>query len=119
MTQAGVESHCDYERYMAEKEALLESLIDETFGGEASPVSVENQQQAEVPFSPVDQEVPPSNNVPVGLDALATGLVREGDTDNQSDTPGVPAMGEDSLTGSGWSRKTRDIGSRQEIRIPG
>lgn len=116
------ESHCDYERYMAEKEALLESLIDETFGGEASPASVENQQQADVSISPADQEVPPSNNVPVGLDALATGLVREGDTDNQSDTPnqpGVPAMGEDSLTGSGWSRKTRDIGSRQEIRIPG
>ena len=115
------ESHCDYERYMAEKEALLnkallESLIDESF--------IENQPQADVSISSVDQQVPPLNNVPVGLDALATGLVQGGDTDNnQSDKPNqpvVPAVGEDSLTGSGWSRKTQDVaGSRQEIRIPG
>ena len=107
------ESHCDYEKYMEEKVALLQALADaETAEVEAPAASVDSQIQVDAP-APVDQRV---------SDDVTTTDVQANDTPMQGDAPDTesPDLGENALAGSGWSRKTdEERALRYDVRIPG
>jgi hypothetical protein len=97
----------------------------------AAPVQVEQApaadqaQQQVVPAAPDAQQAAANQ---VGLDALATGIVQGNNAPQENVPEGAApvqpdvALGDEgsSLTASGWSRKTQEVGGlRQEIRIPG
>ncbi|KAL7480759.1 hypothetical protein ACHAW6_006416 [Cyclotella cf. meneghiniana] len=99
------ESHCDYERYMAEKGALLQALIDAETLVDTASVNA-NAGQAFVTSSQPSHTAEATNVTPEESDMAVPQVA-----DLSSDNP---------LLSSGWSRKAQELSVlRQEIRIPG
>eukprot|EP00804_Cyclotella_cryptica_P016088 CCRYP_004226-RA/>CCRYP_004226-RA protein AED:0.01 eAED:0.01 QI:284/1/1/1/0.5/0.33/3/2017/924 len=99
------ESHCDYERYMVEKGALLQALIDAETSVDTPSVN-ENAGQGLVTSAEASNTANPNSGTPEGGDVTVP----------QDFDLGVDNV----LSSSGWSRRTQDInGLRQDIRIPG
>jgi hypothetical protein len=99
------ESHCDYERYIAEKGALLQALIDAETLVDTASVNADVGQGL-VTNSQASYTVEANNGSPEGGDMTVPQVADLG--------------GDNALSSSGWSRKTQEIiVLGQEIRIPG